>query len=183
MITTHKISLDMLHPRMPERIDLKQGDVYSRALEILLFCNGEPFPLNDDVSPILRWSACHPDTGEAATGICDTLPDGSHMFQVYENQIIGILPPQMLALPGLVRADLLLVSPVKTLATFNFEFYVNPAAADGTAPEAGNFYKLVTLDQINSAIAALQTWQATLDENFAHLEHEVFELKEIVHNL
>ncbi len=183
MIITHTISLDLLHQEAPERIEVKQGDCYSRALEILLFCGGTPFIPSGEVSPILRWFACNPDTGESASGICDTLPDGNHMFQLQNNQLIAILPPQMLAMPGLVRADLVLVTPDRTLATFNFEFYVNPAPVDGTAPEAGSFYKVTTLEQINAALSALQTWQAAMDENFAHLEHEVFALKRIVNEL
>ena len=170
-------------PEMPERIEVKQGDTYSRALEISLFCGGEPFSLDVEVTPLLRWCASDPDTGESASGIYDTLPDGSNAWNCAENQLDLILIPQMFALPGLVQADVALVTEDKVLATFNFEFYVNPAPADGTAPEAGSFYKVTSLDQINAAITALQTWQATLDENFAHLEHEVFELKEIVHNL
>ena len=178
MIITHTLSLDMMQPQIPERIHVKQGDIYSRALEILLFCGGEPFPLDEDVNPILRWFACNPDTGESADGICDTLPDGNHVFQVYENQLIAVLPPQMLALPGPVQADLLLVSPEKTLATFNFEFYVNPAPVDGSTPEAGSFYKVATLEQINAAITNLQTRQASLDRIILNLEQEISDLKQ-----
>lgn len=183
MIITHKISLDLLSTNMPERIEMKQGDTYSRALEITLFYGGEPLVLTEDVSPLLRWRVNNPDTGEYTTGICDTLPDGTHMFQISENQLIAILPPQMLSMPGLGRADLLLVYPEKTLATFYFEFYVNPAPVDGTEPDAESFYKLITLDQINAAISALQTWQADMDKNFSNLEHEVFQLKDAVESL
>jgi hypothetical protein len=183
MIITHTLSLDLMNPQTPQRIHAKQGDMGSRALEILLFSGGEPFPLAEDVNPILRWFACDPDTGKSASGICDTLPDGSHMFQICENQLIAVLPPQMLAQPGLVQADLLLVSPEKTLATFNFEFYVNPAVVTGSSPEAGSFYKLSSLDQINAAIAALQTWQTDTDRLIAHIEQEVFELKRIVNEM
>ena len=183
MTITHKISLDMLRPETPERIEVKQGDTYSRALEISLFCGGEPFVPDAEVTPLLRWCASDPDTGESASGICDTLPDGTHIFQICDNQLIAILPPQMLILPGLVQTDLVLVTPEKTLATFNFEFYVIPVPADGTAPEAGSFYKVASLDQINAAITALQTWQTSTDELLAHLEHEVFELKRIINEM
>lgn len=183
MFTTHKISLDLLRPEMPERIHLKQGDILSRALEIQLFSGGEPFPLEETVSPALRWRASDPDTGESATGICDTLPGGNEMFQTDGNKMRMILPPQMLTLPGLVQADLVLIAPENTLATFNFEFYVNPAPADGTAPEAESFYKLSTLDQINSAITALQTWQEATDQLLAHLEHEIDGLKRAINEM
>ena len=67
-----------------------------------------------------------------------------------------VLVPQMFALPGLVQADVVLIQEEKTLATFNFEFYVNQAPVDGTEPEAQSYYKVVTLEQINAAIANLE---------------------------
>ncbi len=116
------------------------------------------------------------DAEAAAKKLCE-------MFQIDENHLRIILPPQMMAMPGLVLADLVLVTPAKTLATFNFEFYVNPAVVTGSSPEAGSFYKLSSLDQINAAIAALQAWQADTDRLIAHIEQEVFELKRIVNEM
>ncbi len=180
MLMTHKITLDLLDPGTPPRIQVKQGDTLTRSLEITLFAGGEAWPIPAGVTPMVRWFACDPDTGESARGIFDTLPSGVHAWNCAENQLDLILVPQMFALPGLVQADVAMVQEDKVLATFNFEFYVNRAPADGTEPEAQSYYKVATLEQINAAITALQEWQTGTDELLAHLEHEVYELKRIV---
>jgi hypothetical protein len=183
MQITHKIALDMMRPEIPPRIQVKQGDSMTRALEITLFCDGEPWIISGDVTPLVRWRACDPGTGETVCGIYDTLPNGIHAWNYTQNQLVLILAPQMFSLPGLVQADVVLVNGEKTLATFNFEFYVNQAPANGTEPQALNYYKVATLEQINQAIAALQEWQADADRLMAYLEHEIYELKRQVNEL
>ena len=183
MLITNKLSLDLMEANTPERIQVKQGDTLSRCLEIQLFSGGEAWDIPAEVTPLVRWSACDPDTGETASGIYDTLPSGSVAWNYAENQLDLMLVPQMFALPGLVQADVAMVQGEKTLATFNFEFYVNHAPANGTEAQAQSWYKVASLEQINAAITALQEWQAVMDEQFANLEHEVFELKKIVYEM
>ena len=183
MLITHKLSLDLMEPNTPERIQVKQGDTLSRCLEIQLFSGGEAWLIPEDVTPLVRWSACDPDTGETAGGVYDTLPSGSAAWNYAENQLDLMLVPQMFALPGLVQADVAMVQGEKTLATFNFEFYVNRSPVNSTEAQAQSWYKLASLEQINAAIAALQEWQTSMDQLFANLEHEVFELKEIVNEM
>jgi len=180
MRIVHKLSLDLLEKTTPARIQVKQGDTLSRILEITLFSGGEAWSIPAKVTPMLRWAASDPDTGKTAGGIYDTLPDGSPAWNYTENQLDLVPVPQMFALPGLVRCDVVLVQGERVLATFNFEFYVNRAPQTGTAPEVQNWYKLTSLEQINTAIASLQEWQAATDELIANLEHEVFALKRIV---
>ena len=62
MQITHKIALDMMRPEIPPRIQVKQGDSMTRALEITLFCDGEPWIISGDVTPLVRWRACDPGT-------------------------------------------------------------------------------------------------------------------------
>ena len=180
MLITHKIALDMMRPETPTRIQVKQGDTLTRALEVTLFCDGEPWLIPGDATPLVRWRACEPGSGEAACGIYDTLPNGNHAWNCSQNQLDLILAPQMFALPGLVQADVVLVNGENTLGTFNFEFYVNQAPVDGTEPRIQDYYKVATLEQINNAITALQEGQAHGDWLLANLEHEVEELKRIV---
>lgn len=183
MLITHKIALDMMRPETPPRIHVKQGDAMTRSLEVTLFCDGEPWLIPGNVTPLVRWRACEPGSGEAACGIFDTLPSGGPAWNYSQNQLDLVLVPQMFALPGLVQADVALVNGEKTLATFNFEFYVNQAPANGTEPQAMNYYKVVTLEQINQAIGALQEWQTGADRLLAHLEHEIFELRRQIEEL
>lgn len=170
MLIIHTISLDMMHPDTPPRIQVKQGDIYSRGLRILLYCDAEPWSIPAGATPLVRWFACDPDTGESARGIYDTLPDNSHAMQWTGNQLDLVLTPQMLAMPGLVQADVVLVSDETTLATFNFEFYVNPSPADGTEREAESYYRVITLDQINKTFAALQDFQSAANQRISELE-------------
>ena len=180
MMLHHNFTLDLLQPGTPHRIPVKQGDTLTHSLDILLTANGEPWIFPADTTPVLRWHASDPGSGKYARGIYDTLPDGVHAWTTAENLLNIITVPQMFALPGLVRADVLLIQGEKTLATFNFEFYVNPAPVNGTEPEAQSFYKVASLDQINGAISVLEEWKAGADLLLAHLQDELSELKRIV---
>jgi hypothetical protein len=183
MLITHKLSLDLMQPGTPQRIQVKQGDSMSHTLEILLYSGGEPWIIPGDVTPLLRWRACDLSTGKTASGIYDTLPGGGNAWNCSQNQLDLIPVPQMFALPGVVRCDVVLVQGKKVLATFDFEFYVNRAPVNSTEPQVQDYYKVATLEQINSAISALQEWVSGTDQLLAHLEHEVEELKRIVFEL
>ena len=183
MHIAHKLSLDLTEKAAPARIQVKQGDTLSRSLEISLFAGGEPWPIPAGVVPLIRWAVSDPGTGQTASGIYDTLPSGGPAWNYAENQLDLIPVPQMFALPGLVRCDVMLTQGEKTLATFDFEIYVNRAAVDGSESQVQDWYKLSSLEQLNSAITALQEGQARMDEQFANLEHEVFGLKRILEEM
>lgn len=176
MMMTHQFTLDLMIPNAPPRIQVKQGDILTHSLEITLLANGEPWLMPVGAVPLVRWFAQDPDSGESARGIFDTLPDGGNAWNWAQNQLDLVLAPQMFALPGIVRADVVFVVGEKTLATVNFEFYVNRAPADGTEPEAQSYYRVATLEQINAAISDFQT---RLDA----MEQTVFELDQILRNL
>ena len=183
MHIAHKLSLDLTEKAAPARIQVKQGDTLSRSLEVSLFAGGEPWPIPTGVMSQIRWAVSDPVTGEAASGIYDTLPDGTPAWNYAENQLDLIPVPQMFALPGLVRCDVMLIQGEKTLATFDFEIYVNRVPTDGSSTQVQDWYKLSSLEQLNSAITALQEWQAMMDAQFANLEHEVFGLKRILEDM
>lgn len=180
MLINHKFSMDFQKPETPVRIQVKQGDNRARALEILLFDGGEPWNIPAGVTPLVRWAASDPDTGASASGIYDTLPSGINAWNYAENQLDLIPAPQMFALPGLVQADVALIQEDKVLATFNFEFYVNRAPANGTQPEVQNYYKVSTLEQLNTQLTHLETLITELREDMesavAELEAQVEEL-------
>lgn len=180
MLITHKFSLDFQKPETPVRIQVKQGDSRARALEILLFDSGEAWNIPAGVTPLVRWAACDPDTGASASGIYDTLPWGGNAWNYTGNQLDLIPVPQMFALPGLVQADVALVQDSKVLATFNFEFYVNRAPVSGTQPEVQDYYKVSTLEQLNTELIHLETLITELREDMesalAELEDKVEEL-------
>ena len=181
MLINHTFTLDLLQPGTPPRIHVKQGDTLTHGLTILLTQGAEPWVAPAGVNPVLRWAAHDPDSGQSAQGIYDTLPSGVHAWTMAGNQLDFMTVPQMFALPGIVQADILFVLGQKTLATFNFEFYVNPAPADGKEPEVQKFYKVATLGQINSAIDALDNWKIQTNDVLAKLEKDITLLKKAVH--
>lgn len=183
MMIVHNLSLDMMRPSNPERIQVKQGDTMSRSLELQLFCDGEPWLIPGEATPLVRWRATDPDTGETAAGVYDTLPNGSHAWNAAQNQLDLVLTPQMFLRPGLVQADVVLVTPDRTLATFNFEFYVNRSPVEGTEPQAENFYKVFTLEQINKTITELEDWQVGIEEILMALNYEIQELRRSISGL
>ena len=183
MHIAHKLSLDLTEKAAPARIQVKQGDTLSRSLEISLLAEGEPWLIPAGVVPQIRWAVSDPITGQTASGIYDTLPNGGPAWNCAENQLDLIPVPQMFALPGLVRCDVMLTQGEKTLATFDFEIYVNQVPTAGSKTQVEDWYKLSSLEQLNSAIAALQAWQAVMDEQFSYLEHEVFGLKRILEEM
>ena len=183
MHIAHKLSLDLTEKAAPARIQVKQGDTLSRSLEVSLFADGEAWPIPAGVVPQIRWAVSDPITGQTASGIYDTLPSGAPAWNYTENQLDLIPVPQMFVLPGLVRCDVVLTQGEKTLATFDFEIYVNRVPTDGSKNQVQDWYKLSSLEQLNSAIAALQEWQTTMDAQFANLEHEVFGLKWILEDM
>ena len=130
MMLHHNFTLDLLQPGTPHRIPVKQGDTLTHSLDILLTANGEPWIFPADTTPVLRWHASDPGSGKYARGIYDTLPDGVHAWTTAENLLNIITVPQMFALPGLVRADVLLIQGEKTLATFNFEVLCKPRPSE-----------------------------------------------------
>ena len=183
MLIVHKLSMDLQEKTAPARIQVKQGDTLSRALEISLFSGGEAWPIPAGVVPRIRWAASDPVTGKTAGGIYDTLPGGVPAWNYTQNQLDLIPVPHMFALPGLVRCDVVLVQGEKTVATFDFEFYVNRAAQEGNIPEVEDWYGQVSPGNSNAAVEALQQWQADMDQRFAQLEHEVFNLKQILEEM
>ena len=177
MLINHELTLDLRNPTQQERITVKQWDTLTHGLQITLFDNGEPWPIPAEATPVVRWFACDPESGETARGIYDTLPGGGQAWTAAENQLELLTVPQMFVLPGIVQADVAFVAGEKTLATANFEFYVNRAPADGTEPEVQSYYKVATLDQINEAIEAVQRTQAELELQLAHLTDRVAALE------
>lgn len=183
MLITHKFSLDLTRPESPRQIQVKQGDAMTHSLEILLFSDGEPWLFPAGVTPLVRWYGCDVGSGQSACGIFDTLPNGSTAWNCSQNQLDLVLPPQMFALPGVVRADVALVQGEKVLGTANFEFYVNQAPVNGTEPQFRDYYKLTTLEEINKAIASLQNQQQAFDQSLAYVERDIQEINEFLRDL
>lgn len=156
MIVTHEIDIDLIHPGTAPRIQVKQGDVMTRNVLINLYANGAAWTISADASVVIRYSA-HDADGLAVThGIYDTMEDGSPAYIFTGNQLEVMPISDMMAYPGLVTVDVLLAEGEKMLATFNFEIYVNRAAAEGSDAEAAGYYRVASLETINAELDALR---------------------------
>lgn len=156
MILTHEIEIDLVNPGATPRIQVKQGDVMTRNVLIRLFANGKAWNISPYASVVIRYSA-HDADGLAVThGIYDTMEDGSLAYIFAGNELEVMPIGDMMAHPGLVTVDVLLAEKAKKLATFNFEIYVNRAAAEGSDAEAAGYYRVASLDAINAELDALR---------------------------
>lgn len=156
MYINHDISIDMVNPGTAPRVYVKQGDVMSRNVRIHLFENGEPWMIPLDAIPVIRYRVYDPETQTQSTGIFDTVEDES-LACVFEGNQMEVMPTgAMLAKPGLVTVDVTLLYEGRQLSTFDFEFYVNRAAADGTESQAQSYYRVTTLDAINAEFDTLR---------------------------
>lgn len=136
----HKIALDLMQQEMP-RIQVRQGDAYSRTVEITLTAEGKTWSVPGDARVLIRFRAHDTVTGASAEGIYDTLED-QPAWSAAGNVLTVRLAPQMLAEQGLVQADLVFLQGDAVLATGMFEIYVNQVAVNDTVPRLADYYNI-----------------------------------------
>ena len=158
MLIHHDITIDILEPGPTPRIQVKQGDSYSRNIRIALTENGQPWPIPDGAEAVIRYRAHDPETLTDTSGIFDLLEDGTYAY-IYGDNLFELMPTNaLMANPGLVTLDVVFLFEDRTLATFDFEIYVNRAPVSGTAPDApmGSYYRIANLEQINQELDKLR---------------------------
>ena len=156
MTVTSNITLDLRRPDSTRScVYAKTGD--SRAVKAALYDGGEPWAAPSGATVVIRF--CKPDkTG----GIYDTLPSGATAYTIATDQDTGgtvvtaTLAPQMLTCPGLVVADMVIISGSDTVATFSWRVDVQRSPMDGVDTTSQDYYNYQTLAQINRGIAAAQ---------------------------
>lgn len=162
MYINHDITIDLVNPTTPTRLQMKQGDVLSRNVRIYLLENGEPWKIPGTAQAVIRYHSYDPETQTRFTGKFDELENGDLSYVIYDNCFEVMPNAAMLAHPGLVTVDILLQYGGRALATFDFEIYVNRAAVDGTEPEIRDYYRISTLDAINKEFDTLRSAIETL---------------------
>ena len=158
MLIHHDITIDILEPGPTPRIQVKQGDSYSRNIRIALTEKGQPWPIPDGAEAVIRYRAHDPETLTDTSGIFDLLEDGTYAY-IYGDNLFELMPTNaLMANPGLVTLDVVFLFEGSTLATFDFEIYVNRAPVSGTAPDApmGSYYRIANLEQINQELDKLR---------------------------
>jgi len=158
MQIVHTLNVDLCNQESQPRIRVMQADANTRILEMHLYSGDEVWPVPEGVSAALHY--CKPD---GTVGLYDKLPDGAAALSVSENLVAAVLAPQMLTVPGLVRAVIVLKDANgKQLSTFPFQIQVekNPAAGVSVsdhyinvASAIGNLEDLTTEDKSNLVAA------------------------------
>lgn len=156
MYINHDITIDLVNPAAPPRLQMKQGDVLSRNVRVYLLENGEPWKIPGTAQAVIRYHSYDPETQTRITGMFDELENGDLSYLISDNCFEVMPNAAMLAHPGLLTVDILLLYGGRALATFDFEIYVNRTAADGTEPEAQSYYRVSTLDAINAEFDTLR---------------------------
>lgn len=159
MLLDHDINIDVVVPGPVPRIHVKQGDALSRNIRIYLFANGEPWPIPDGATAVIRYHAHDPETLTDTVGIFDTLEDGELAY-IYAENIFEVIPATaMLASPGLVTMDVVFLYRDQVLSTFDMEIYVERAPTTGTevTAHAGSYYRVASLDAVNAELDKLRS--------------------------
>ena len=122
MIITHKLKpMDLAQKQNTGRVDVVQGDKYSRNIEFTFMYNGVAWQIPDGTTAIVRYKK--PD---ATGGNYDTLPDGSTAYQINGNVLTVCLAPQVCTVPGIVQLSVGLIQGSAEINTFSINIVVQP---------------------------------------------------------
>lgn len=122
MIITHKLKpMDLAQKQNTGRVDVVQGDKYSRNIEFTFMYNGSAWQIPDGTTAIVRYKK--PD---ATGGNYDTLPDGSTAYQINGNVLTVCLAPQVCTVPGVAQLSVGLIQGSAEINTFSINIVVQP---------------------------------------------------------
>ena len=134
MKITHNLTIDLQRRGNLQKIDVVQGDTYTRLVNISLYNNGVLWDVPTDSGILVRY---HKPDG--TSGIYEELPDGSPAGVVEENNVLITLAPQMLTAPGKVPTQVSIVVDDQVLSTFSFIVDVEEDPSKG-AVGSENYY-------------------------------------------
>lgn len=119
MVITHKLKMSLEERDVTQRLEMPQGDVNTRKMELLLFSRQNPWTIPENATVLIQYQK--PD---GTTGGYDTLPNGEVAWSADGNALIIALAPQVLTVPGCVLLQASLYLEEKILHTFAVEIYV-----------------------------------------------------------
>lgn len=131
MKTVQSIAFDFSVHGVTPRIYGKQGDVNSRFVNISLFDQGAAWLVPDGALLSIRFR-----TPSGASGLYDTLSDGSSAFEVSDNTVCVALAEPIFAESGPVRCELSISAAGAGVTTWCFVVAVEGASvSDKEIPE------------------------------------------------
>lgn len=151
MKVNHKIKIHLDGTRGPmPRIDVMQGDAYTRELEFTLYSGGEAWPVPEGVSVAVAYH------GASGHGIYDSLQDDTtKAYAVSGNVVTVTLIPQVAAVKGETKLSVILMgSDNEQLATFCVTLHImaNPAFGAGTPKDYFNICKYIGAGQFRITV-------------------------------
>lgn len=126
MKVTHKINADLQICAAVPRLTMVQSDLHSREMEITVTSGGIAW-IPENIHKVLLQYRKSDGTG----GSYDTLPDGNQAWAINGNKITICVAPQMLTVPGLVEAQVILGYDEQRVATFAFQIIVEGDLSEG----------------------------------------------------
>jgi hypothetical protein len=115
MKITHNLKIDLQRRGNLQKIDVVQGDTFTRLVNISLYNNGVLWEIPEGSEILVRY-----DKPDGTTGIYAELPDGSVAGVVEGSNVLITLAPQMLTVPGNVPTQVSIVVGDEVLSTFSF---------------------------------------------------------------
>ena len=131
----NKLKMDLLHPGSVPVIHAVQDDSGTRALELQLYCGGQPLEVPETAAVAIRYRKSDGTGGEY-----DTLPDGSRAWCAEGNRLILTLAPQVLTCPGSVRLSATMCTADGQMSCFPVHIQVEPVAHAAAADSRDYFY-------------------------------------------
>lgn len=147
MRVIHRVNLDMYKRGIMPRVDIVQGDTYSRVLEVHLYVNRMPWQVPQDTNICVGYRK--PD---GTDGVYDTLEDGTIAGTVEGNVVSVILAPQMLSVPGTVIANIMF-QDLQLNQIGTFPIAIGVAESLTQCQNSHGYYHYTTLDSINQALS------------------------------
>lgn len=147
MRITHNLAIDLQNKGNLKKIDVVQGDTYTRSVSIKLYDNGILWDIPQESTILVRYSK--PD---GTAGIYEQLPDGTIAGYVEDNTVTVLLAPQMFTCPGRVPTQVSLVVDDQILSTFSFVVDVEADPSKGAAGSESYFdWKTAFIPQVSNA--------------------------------
>lgn len=147
----YKLTTDLMHPGAMPRVDVVQGDINSRTVELSVMAGEYLWKIPEGARILVRYAK-----SDGTKGIYDTLPDGTAACTYHDNVIVFALAPQMLTAAGAVLAQIVIILEGQQLATFSMQINVNsdPSAGAATSEDYVNWMNDLIYSEIDERFQA-----------------------------
>lgn len=150
MVITNKINIDLARLGVQQLLHAVQNDANSRVVEISLLENGTAWNVPDGATAAMAYRKA-----DGTSGLYDTLPGGQPAYSITGNVVSFILAPQMLTVPGVVLASVVLTKDSVRLSTFAFSVGVE-RDLDMGGGESEDYYYYSVFEGVIADVAKLK---------------------------